>query len=55
MKVGDLVKNKINDRVGLIVQLEHSADHDSFWVRWIGDCDWSWHFPEDVRVINAGR
>lgn len=54
MIVGDLVENKINRRVGLVMELDPSDDHDSFWVRWNGDCDWSLHFPEDVEVISYG-
>jgi hypothetical protein len=55
MKVGDLVRNVINNRVGLVMELEPSNDYDSFFVRWMGDCDWSFHFPEDVEVIGESK
>ena len=55
MKVGDLVRNVINNRVGLVMELEPTNDYDSFFVRWMGDCDWSFHFPEDVEVIGESK
>tara|TARA_Y100000310_G_scaffold49766_1_gene45969 strand:- start:555 stop:722 length:168 start_codon:yes stop_codon:yes gene_type:complete len=55
MKVGDLVRNVITNRVGLVMELEPSNDYDSFFVRWMGDYDWSFQFPEDVEVISESR
>ena len=57
MKVGDLVQNLVNKRLGVVIEIDPAPnpDHDIFWVQWQGNVDWDMHFPEDVEVISESR
>jgi len=56
VKVGDLVKDTLDGRIGVVMECSASPyKNDVFWVRWSRDCDWSLHYPEDVEVINESR
>ena len=57
MQVGNLVRNLLNKRIGIVTEVdsENNLDHVHVWVRWIGNCDWDLHFPEDLEVISEAR
>ena len=69
MKVGDLVRcTKDNDehqgRIGLVVEVEwhdFGEGHlprcikDGFWVCYIGNCDWDYHWDNEFEVISESR
>ena len=69
MKVGDLVRcTKDNDehqgRIGLIMEVEwhdFGEGHlprcikDGFWVCYIGNCDWDYHWDNEFEVISESR
>ncbi len=60
MKVGNLVRNLLNKRIGIVTEVDallsdNDHDHVRVWVRWIGNCDWDLHFPEDLEVLNESR
>ena len=67
MKVGDLVKstvrlvgNRNRMRVGLIMEIdpdEYDAhtDHNTRFVQWMGDADWTFLYEEDIEVISDNR
>ena len=67
MKVGDLVKstvrlvgNRNRMRVGLILEIdpdEYDAhtDHNTCFVQWMGDADWTFLYEEDIEVISDNR
>ena len=52
MKVGDLVRNKRDKRIGLIVNFgAHFV-----WTRYTGDPEHTWRVPKHhLEVINEGR
>lgn len=69
MKVGDLVRcTKDNDehqgRIGLVMEVEwhdFGEGHlprcikDGFWVCYIGNCDWDYHWDNEFEVISESR
>ena len=68
MKVGDLVRCTTDDqhqgRIGLIMEVEwhdFGEGHlprcikDGFWVCYIGNCDWDYHWDNEFEVISESR
>ena len=69
MKVGDLVRcTKDNDehqgRIGLVMEVEwhdFGEGHlprcikDGFWVCYLGNCDWDYHWDNEFEVISESR
>ena len=69
MKVGDLVRcTKDNDehqgRIGLVMEVEwhdFGEGHlprcikDGFWVCYIGNCDWDYHWDNEFEVISEKK
>ena len=62
MKVGDLVQENTRPsqhcRVGLIMEIDPDdydahTDHNTCFVQWVGDADWTFVYEDDIEVINA--
>ena len=60
MKVGDLVRNHVNKKIGIIVEVSDAKWYNNkgravIWVRWVGNVDWDLHWTEDLDVLNESR
>ena len=64
MKVGDLVQENTRPpqhcRVGLIMEIDPDdydacTDHNTCFVQWAGDADWTFVYEDDIEVINESR
>jgi len=67
VKVGDLVKNadrlvgnRNRKRVGLIMEIDPDdydacTDHNTCFVQWVGDADWTFVYENDIEVISDNR
>ena len=61
MKVGNLVRNHLNKKIGIVTEITSDSDAERWpllstvWVRWIGNTDWDLHWPEDLEILNESR
>ncbi len=67
MKVGDLVQSadrvhgqRHRKRVGLIMEVDpdnydEHCDHNTYFIQWIGDADWTFLYEDDFEVISDNR
>mgnify|MGYP003142365524 CR=1 FL=1 len=63
MKVGDLVKSVDryahgDHKLGLIMEIMLDGTDpptNTYFVRWMGDSDWSFLYEEDIEVLNESR
>jgi hypothetical protein len=66
VKVGDLVKSGdwitegSRHRLGLIMEVDPDdydaqTDHNTCFVQWVGDADWTFVYEEDIEVISESR
>ena len=70
MKVGDLVRCIKEDQediglVGMIMEFEDFPSIEEvifrvnspggFWVKYLGEIDWRYQYPEEVEIVSGGR
>ena len=66
MKIGDLVKSAdcygepARRKMGLIMEVDPDdydarPDHNTCFVQWMGDADWTLLYEEDFEVISESR
>ena len=64
MKIGDLVKSadryaRGDHKLGILMEIDTdgwvSCDTIAYFIRWMGDADWSLLYEEDFEVISESR
>jgi hypothetical protein len=67
VKVGDLVQSadrvqgqRHRKRVGLIMEVDPDnydaqCDHNTYFIQWSGDADWTFLYEDDFEVISESR